>query len=251
MEQEQKSTVDFLNNITPDEVFKEESDDREISDSEEKEEKPLPFHEDPKIQKYIQKEVAKRFEAVRPPSEEQRFKKEVEEEINLPSSFVRLVGNDTDEKKQVLKDLSNYFSTLKGEARQEFLEEMRQQEEQAAAQDQAALDELNSGFEAIEEEFGVDLNKDTNTRTAFIEFLRKASHKNADGEVDQFADIPSTWELFQERQTNKPASRAKELASRGMTRSGETSSASSGFKSGTRDPWQQVEQHFSKLKNLN
>ncbi len=241
-DKKESTTVDFLNSITA-EPFKEEVVEKEEDVA--GEEKPLPFYKDPKIQRYIEKQVEKKFEAIKPSAETQ-FKKEVEEDIKLPSSFIKLVGNDTEEKKQVLKDLSSYFSTLKGEARQEFLEEMKQQEQAQIAEDNAALEELNSGFETIEEEYGVDLTSDSKTRSAFVEFLRKASHKNADGEVDQFADIPSTWEIFQERQKPQTASRAKELASRGMTRSTDT-----GVVQKTGNSWKDVDRYFEKLKKLN
>lgn len=184
---------------------------------EDEEEKPLPFHKDPKVQKYIDKQVAKAIADRPEPQQRQTFK---EEEINLPPSFVKLVGNDTDEKKQVLKDLSSYFGSLKGEARQEFLAEMQEQERAVQKQDQAALDELNAGFEEIEDSFGVDLSSGNataqRTRGAFVEYLKKVSHKNADGEVDQFADIPAAWEEFQSKAQRPANNRAKSLASRSM-----------------------------------
>lgn len=251
-DEKNESVAEFLNGLTEtSEPFKEEvvTEEREQGKNDDN---PLPFYKDPKIQRYIEKQVEKKMESMSSSSVEQQFRQEVKEELNLPESFVKLVGNDTDEKKQVLKDLSNYFGTLKGEARKEFLEEMKEQERQVVAQDQAALNELTTGFETIEEEHGIDLSKDSKTRAAFIEFLRKASHKNDDGEVDQFADIPSTWELFQERQNHTPSNnRAKEIASRGMTRSNDVSTTSQGFKSGTRDPWQQVDQHFAKITKNN
>lgn len=242
-----ETTIDFLNNIDKAEPFKEEP---VVEPEEEKEEvageeKPLPFNKDPKVQRYIEKQVEKAMKDIRP-STEQTFRKEVDEEINLPASFIKLVGNDTDEKKEVLKDLSKYFGTLKGEARKEFLEEMNQKEIQAKEADNAALEELNSGFEAIEEQYGVDLDADSKTRAAFVEYLQKVSPKNADGEVTQFADIPSAWEVFQERAKPEPkASRAKELASRGMTRSTDTSAPA--IRSG--NGWKDVEKHFQSLTN--
>lgn len=246
MPPEKNSAVDFLNNIDASpEVFKEEE--QVIDKPTNEEEEKLPFHKDPKVQNYVEKQIQKALKDIKP-SAEQQFRQEVKEEINLPASFIRLVGNDTDEKKEVLRDLSKYFGTLKGEARQEFLAEMQEKERQQQEQDQAAVDELNAGFETIEEEYGVNLNADVKTRTAFVEFLRKVSHKNAEGEVDQFADIPSTWETFQEKQTAPPrqASRAKELASRGMARSTDASTAIPAGRS-----WKDVDRYFDKLKANN
>ena len=211
----------------------------------EEEEKPTPFHKDPKVLRYIEKQVAKATANIKPEPVYQTR----EEEINLPSSFVRLVGNDTEEKKQVLKDLSSYFGTLKGEARSEFMEEMRQQEVQAQEADNAALEELNQSFEDIEETFGVDLSSNTTaaqrTRAGFVEYLKKVSPKNADGEVKEFADIPNAWEEYQSRVTRSQNTRAKTLAARSM---GGSQNVSDTPQQVDRS-WKGVEKLFSKLTN--
>jgi hypothetical protein len=250
MANEKEATVDFLNEISgakPD-IFKEEPAEEVIEEVEE--EKPLDFHKDPRVQRFIDKKIAAALKDVRDvrASAEQQFKQEVKE-INLPSSFIKLVGNDTPEKVEVLKDLDKYFGNLKGEARNEFLQEMQEREQQSKAQDAAALDELQSGFETIEEDYGVDLDTDRATRTKFVEFLRKVSPKNEDGEVKEFADIPSAWETFQDlnKRTSQPT-RAKELASRGLTRSNEVSEIPKGPQASKGDPWRQFDQFLDKIK---
>lgn len=249
-DKKESSVADFLNGIAePKEIFKEEVKEDEPIVAEE-EEKPLPFHKDPKIQRYIEKQVSKAVESIKP-SAEQRFKEEIKE-INLPESFVKLVGNDTGEKVQVLKDLSNYFGTLKGEARKEAIEEFQQklqdEAKQAAEADQKAVSELYSGFEAIEEEHNVDLTSNTaqaqRTQEAFKEYLRKISPKDANGEVTAFADIPAAWETFSQQNKPRSASRAKELASRGLTRSSEADGTVAQGRS-----WKDVDRYFSKLNN--
>lgn len=242
-EDKKSSTVDFLNNIAP-EPFKEEQVETPEEEKEEVagEEKVLPFHKDPKVQRYVEKQIEKALKDVKP-SAEQKFKQEVREELNLPPALVKFVGNDTPEKREVLKELASYLDSLPVKAQEQFEAKMLKDTQEAAAKDSAALEELNTGFEAIEEEYGVDLTSDTKTRASFIEFLRKVSHKNAEGEVDQFADIPSAWETFQERQKPVPASRAKELASRGMTRSGDANTAPKAGNS-----WRDVDKYFESLK---
>lgn len=246
MENEKGSTLDFLNNINKPDVFKEEVKDEVVEEVVE-EEKPLPFFKDPKVQRFIDKQVEKRMKDFQP-SAEQQFRKEVSDEVNLPSSFIKLVGNDTDEKKQVLKDLSEYFGTLKGEARKEFLTEMQEQQEEVAAQDRAAVEELQTAFEEIEETFGVDLTSNTaqaqKLDNDFRTFIRKIAPKDADGDVKEFPDLISAFEEFQERnkKTSQPT-RAKELASRGLTRSNDTVTGIPQGKS-----WKDVERYFNKLK---
>lgn len=246
-EKKESSTVDFLNNISP-EPFKEEEvqtpkEEEEDDNSPTGEEKSLPFHKSPKVQRYVEKQIEK---ALKGQPVETQFRKDVEEDMGLPPALVRIVGNDTPEKQEALREFDKYLKGLKGEARQEFLDEMKQQEQAQVAEDNAALEELSTGFEEIEDQYGVDLDSDLKTRAAFIEFLRKASHKNADGEVDQFADIPSTWEIFQSTQRAAPASRAKELATRGMTRSTDTGTAPVTGRS-----WKDVDRMFAKLEAKN
>ncbi len=244
MPPEKNPILDVLNGESEkEELFKEEETDvkDDVKDSAE----TLPFHKDPKVQKYLDKEIQKALKEHQP-TMEQKFRQEVKDEIDLPPALVKLVGNDTEEKREALKALASHLDSLTDKAKEKFLEEMRSQEKAVQEADNAALEELNAGFESIEEEFGVDLSKDSQKRTAFVEYLRKVSHKNADGEVDQFADIPAAWETFSEQQPAKPASRAKELASRGMTRSGDTTRAPSQGRS-----WKDVDRYFDSLKENN
>src|ERR1700722_2767902 len=162
MEKETNSTVDFLNNIdgveeTTKDIFKESpvlSEEKE-PEVEEKAEKRLPFNKDPKVQRYIDEEIDKRLKFVRP-SEEQKFRQEVQSEINLPPALVKLVGNDTPEKREALKELSEYLDTLPKKAQEQFEQKMLEEQQRTQEEDAASLNELNSGFEDIEESYGVD-----------------------------------------------------------------------------------------------
>jgi hypothetical protein len=245
-----KSTVDFLNEISSEkpEIFKEEVATEEPV-VEEEEEKPLPFHKDPKVQRYVERQIEKALEGVKP-SAEREFREAVDD-IKLPSSFVKLIGNDTPEKVEVLKDLSTYFGNLKGEARAEFLEEMQEQQNRATQEDKKAQDELDTYFEEIEETYDVDLSSNSASakamRSSFIDYVRKIAPKNEDGEVAAFPDLVSSFEEFQEKGKRvAPPTRAKELASRGMTRSGDANQAPKAGNS-----WKDVDRYFAKLKSEN
>jgi hypothetical protein len=225
-------------------IFQEESE-PEIEVEEEREEKPLPFNKDPKVQRYIEKQVEKALKNTAP-SAEQSFKREVEE-INLPDSFVRLVGNDTQEKVDTLKDLSKYFATLKGEARQEFLNDMKAQEQAKAEADRKAQEELDNYFDEIEETYGVDISSNTTaakqTRAQFIEYVRKIAPKDENGEVSAFPDLVASFEEFQEKNRRPTDTRAKQLASRGLTRSGDATTTAPTGRS-----WKDVDRFLDKLK---
>lgn len=245
-EKKESSTVDFLNNIDTVEVFKEEPTEEVKEEEDKKDEKPLAFHQDPKVQRYVEKQIKKALEGVK--LAERQFREDVESDIKLPSSFIKLIGNDTPEKVEVLKDLEKYFGTLKGEARQEFLEEMKEQEQKQVAEDRAAVEELTTAFEEIEETYSVDLTSNTTAAQKldndFRAFIKKIAPKNADGEVAAFPDLISAFEEFQDR-NKRPASasRAKELASRGLTRSTDASTEVPKGRS-----WKDVDRFFDNLK---
>lgn len=246
MEDETKSVADFLNNLSESpELFKEAQAAAEETEPEEKEDKPLAFHKDPKVQRYVQKEIEKAMKDVKPA--EAQFKKDVED-INLPDSFVRLVGNDTPEKLAVLKDLSSYFSTLKGEAKQDFLREIEEQKQQQASEEAQSLKFLEDSFEEIEETYGVDLNASPEIRSKFIDYVKKVAPKDENGEVKAFPDMLASFEEFQEKSKRIPVpqTRAKELASRGMARSGDTTTTVPQGRS-----WKDVDRYFEKLKATN
>lgn len=245
MANETDAVADFLNEVTePRDIFKEEPTLAEVEDVEEK---PIRFDKDPKVQKYIEKQVQKALDKI--PSAEQNFKKDVED-INLPDSFVALVGNDTPEKQKVLKDLSSYFGTLKGEARQEFLAEMKQQEEAKIQADAKAQEDLSNYLDEIEENYGVDLTSNTSSakqlRAQFIDHVRKVAPKDENGEVAMFPDMLGAFEDFQEKNKRSPATRAKELASRGMTRSNDTAVGMPQGRS-----WKDVDRYLDSLKSNN
>lgn len=220
---------EFLNEVKgddPEDPFKEnetqfteDEDEKEVAVEEDEKKEKLPFHKDPKVQKYLEKrERELREELLGELKPEQvPSKEEVKAEVGLPESFIRLVGDDTFEKKTVLKDLDAYFGSLKGEAKAEALREFQQQiteqEEQESREFLRAQSELSEGFEAIEEEYGVDADT-----PEFRAFIRRVAPKDENGEVIGYPDMVSTYDLYRDSKKTDN-SRAKHLASRGLKRS--------------------------------
>lgn len=241
---EKDAVSEFLNGVSePQDIFTEQEPETE-PEEEKEEEKPLRFDKDPKVQKYIEKQVAKALKD-RTPTVEESFKRETGE-IKIPESLVNLIGNDTPEKQRALKDFAETLASLKGEARQEFLSEMKAQENAQVEKDAKAREELDNYFDEIEETYSVDLTSNSASakqmRAQFIDYVRKIAPKDEHGEVAAFPDLVASFEEFQEK-SKRPATRAKELASRGMTRSGDTSNAPVQGKD-----WKAVERYFDKLK---
>lgn len=211
------------------------------------EEKPLPFHKDPKVQRYVEKQIAKALKDVPRQSAVQEFREVTKgQEDEITDVLTRIIGNDTPEKQQGVKDLRKVLNSLEEKGAQRALAELGQQAEAQRQEDVKAQEELDNGFEEIEETFNVDLSSNAptakKTRSDFIDYVRKIAPKNEEGEVTAFPDLPSAWEEFQEKAKRPSNDRAKQLAARGMQRSGD---ATQQPKTGA--SWKDVERLFSKL----
>lgn len=220
-----------------------------VTDKVEDDTKPLPFHKDPKVQRYIEREIGKRIKDIKP-SEVQQFAKEVGvSEDELTDTLVEIIGNDTPQKVAAVKKFRSQLEGLKKAGAQEALSEIRQQAEADQAEQAEAVEEINEAFDAIEEEFDVDLTSNTTAarkeRNDFIDFVKRVSPKDENGDVMQYPDFQETWKLFQS--TKKPSTdnkRAKDIASRSMTRSTDSGSAPTSGKS-----WKDIDRIWSKLPN--
>lgn len=212
-------------------------------DEGDKPEKPLPFHQNPKVRRYIEKEV-ERLTKHLTPSQASDFREKVGEDNDLVGAFTAIIGNDTPEKVNALKMLKDTLDGIKSEARQGI--EIREAEVRA---ENEAREELKQGFDDIEETFDVDLTSSDpvarKTRAEFIDFIKRVAPKNDQGEITAYPDFQETFTLFQEFK-KKPAtpSRAKELASRSMERSSDASAP----QAPTDTSWKGVDKFFSTLK---
>lgn len=235
MEKEKSAVEQFLgdlNDPSVDNPFGDEIQDpfhvpeiKEEVKEEVKEEKPLPFNKDPKVQKFIEKEISKRMQQFEP-----REKEPVKEENDEVSDvLVRLIGNDTPEKVQMVKEFKNILEKGTQRAKAEALAEIEARERAEIEADKQAEEELENAFDNIEETYDVDLTSDNplavKTRQEFVSFVERIAPKDRNGNVVDYPDMTSAWETFSEmKKATSTPSRAKELASRGMARSAEASS---------------------------
>lgn len=243
------AVADFLNTIQPD-VFQETPVDQEVI--EDKEDKALPFHKDPKVQRYVDKQIEKALKDVRP-IETQRSEKvtpsDVQEAID---AFTAIIGNDTPEK---VRAIEKYEKALKGSDERVAnmaIERFRQEQQDMATRqteaEKQAINELEEGIGEVEETYDVDLSSNAASakklRSDFIDYIRDVAPKDATGEVERFPDLLSAFKRFQnETKTERTPTRAKELASRGMTRSSDTTTTMPQGRS-----WKDVDRYFDKLK---
>lgn len=236
MDKEKSAVEQFLgdlNDNTVDNPFGKETDDpfqvpEEALDVKEevKEEKPLPFNKDPKVQKFIEKEISKRMEAF---NVEDKPVVKPQEDDEVSDVLVRLIGNDTPEKVQMVKEFKNILEKGTQRAKAEALAEIEARERAEIEADKQAEEELENAFDNIEETYDVDLTSNNplavKTRQEFVSFVERIAPKDRNGNVVDYPDMTSAWETFSEmKKATSTPSRAKELASRGMARSAEASS---------------------------
>lgn len=183
-----------------------------------KDEKPLPFHKDPKVQRYIEREIAKRIP-------EQPAEERTQESDNyfddVIKSFTDVVGNDTPEKMSALNSLKSALINMDDRAADRAFQRIDAARQEEVALEQEYRNKLVDGFESIEEDTGIDLYAPENKRlrVKFIDFIERISPKE-DGEISDLPDIGETFNIF--RATYKPVTqtpKAKELASKSMEHS--------------------------------
>lgn len=186
-----------------------------------KEEKPLPFNKDPKVLKFIEKELDKRLK-----DRIQEVERPQETKVD-DDYYVRLIGNDTPEKVAMIKEAIARDERMLQQAEERAFNRLSAVEQEEAKADQEAEEELDTAFENIEGTFDVDFSTTLGrkTRSEFVSFVEKIAPKDRNGDIVDFPDMLQAFETFSElkRSTATP-SRAKELASRSMARSSEAPS---------------------------
>lgn len=193
-----------------------------------KDEKPLPFNKDPKIQKFIEKEISKRLADFKP--EPAREATQPQADTRMDEVLNRIIGNDTPEKVQGVRDMKDLLMGLTGKAKAEALAELESRQNQALEADREAERELETAFDNIEESYDVDLTSRNplavKLRQEFVSYVERIAPKDRNGDIRDYPDMNAAWEDFSERRklTAQP-NRAKELASRSMARSSEVNNA--------------------------
>jgi hypothetical protein len=178
----------------------------------EKKEEKIPFHKDEKLQRYIDKQVEKRMKTT-----EQTFAQEVMQgEPKFISSLEKIIGNDTPEKLQALKDLKEDWQGMTKQAKQDavnsLIEAQKENEQRERAEMAEALDLLEEGREEIETHIGKPLTE--RQWDAYKEYLSDIEPR---GGYEQYPDFIKTFDYFK-KSVSKSNAQAKSLASRGMER---------------------------------
>lgn len=221
---------DFLDNVDePD--FGSESDSMEVEPEKEttepkaeevKDETPLPFHKDPKVQRFIDRQVAKALE-----SKGTVERESVRESKSEDDYYERLIGNDTPEKIAMIREAKARDERLLTQAEERAWNRLSETKKQELEADTKAEEELDSSLEDIEESYSVDITSNDpiakKLRVDFLKFAEKLAPKDRNGNIIDYPDMHSAFETFQERKVAPVSTRAKDLASRSIGRSSEVS----------------------------
>jgi len=210
-------------------------------------EEKLPFHKDEKLQRFIDRQVEKRLRDAKPTAQES-FKQEVSAgDPDLVRAFETIIGNDTPEKVAALKALERSLTSADERTTQKAMEQFEKiQSEQSEKEVRAmeeAQNEIEEGFDDIEDAYGIELND--RQKDAFKDFLLKIEPK---GGYQEYPDFVETFEVFKNYiKSNRPSNATnKALASRGMQQSSKTIDTEGTFikTDGKETLWQK----FGKLK---
>lgn len=186
------------------------------------EEEKLPFHKDPKVQRYIERQLEKKLKDFQPSRQEQ-FVSDVASDNPYMSYAEKLMGNETDEAKMKSQILAQTLLDIEKRASETSYNKFAEESQREHAEEQEAVSYLEDSIERIEENFGVDLSSNSavsrKTRNEFLDFLGKISPKNEYGEVSDYADPEESFEIFQSMRKPDTNSQAKQIASRGIARS--------------------------------
>ena len=158
-------------------------------------------------------------ERVKVLSELGRFKEEVGDDDPL-KKVDAIFGTDTPEKLAATNLLKEAISGMSAKAKAEALQEIDSRGEKESEAQKEADDDVDEFLDTAEDE-GLDINDD-NTRKGLITLMERMSSKYNDGNVKEFADPEAVIETYKELQKRQGSSKAKDLASRSMTRGGES-----------------------------
>ena len=155
-------------------------------------------------------------------SETQKFSRDSKSD-DVDHDLLTLYGSD-DNGRKAAEITQKLLNKTREQAKAEALEVFQSQQEAATREVSNQEKVLENMIEQIEDEYDVDLTSNTpqsrKSKQGFYALLEKVSPKDSEGNVKDFADPLATWEMYQNTQQKSDSSRAKDLGSRSMVKSG-------------------------------
>lgn len=150
---------------------------------------------------------------------------EAKEEDKTPVSpdIARIYGTDTPEAREATRILQAALEQVRTEAEENAFRRLSETQQKEIAEQREAESFIDNELEALEDEYNLDLTSDKpearKARSEFLSLVEKLSPKDEAGNVTDYADFDEVFEIYQGSREKQPT-RAKELASRSMTKSG-------------------------------
>lgn len=163
--------------------------------------------------------LAARLEAL---TEAQKFRQDSEPEEYL-QAIEKIYGTQTPEAVEATELLKTAIQGAERRAIERAVEQFREEQQdeyESVAVEERNLDEM---VESIENETGRDM--DDQERQGFFQLLERLSPKDRDGNIIEYADADAVWEELQAYKQPQN-SRARDLASRSMVRTGASTNTS-------------------------
>ena len=166
----------------------------------------------------LRDEVIALNERVKVLSEVGKFREEVGDDAL--KKVEAIYGTDTPEKLAATNLLKEALLNIK----EDTLREIDSRGERETEAQKEADSEVDDFLDRVEEDYNLDMSDD-NVRKGYITLMEKMSSKYEDGNIKEFADPDAVAETYLALQKRQSSGRAQELASRSMTRSGESQSS--------------------------
>ena len=224
-DEEKGQNFDMFNEAEPEKDKKEEAPaDYETQEQEEegkepsKEERKKPLRSERRAEKqtnYALEQLQQEREA-RIRLEEQVKMLATQKKVEADPDIKRLLteANDPEEATAIFQSLMDKAAE---KARQEAREEWKKAQSEGDQEVAKMASVIQERLESIEDQFGVDLTDDKDTRNKFLDFVNEL----ADPDSDALPNMNRAWQLFQKQQIAGPSQteRKAAISSRGMTRS--------------------------------
>lgn len=140
-------------------------------------------------------------------------------EIKEVDPNIRRLLYEVKDPEEGTKAFDSLLQKIRTEAAEDAYQRIRQEREEEDSEVNGLADQIADGLEAIEDRYGVDLQKDPKTKDEFLDFVESISPRNS----DDLADMETAWPLFQANrkapQSPETVARQKQIASRSMQRS--------------------------------
>lgn len=158
-------------------------------------------------------------ERVKVLSELGKFKEEVGDDYLKKAEA--LFGTDEPNKLAATNLLKELLKDAEDRAEKRFESKLNSRDSEATEAQKEADNEVDEMLEQVEDEYGLDMSDD-NVRNGFITLMEKMSSKYNDGNIKEFADPDAVADVYVALQKRQGSTKARELASRSMQRSGES-----------------------------